>query len=89
MPDNGYQNQGHSLDAGRVALALCGVRPTGGHYPFVAREQRRRRRRRRARARQKVWQTRGRRALGYLIALSVAGWMLIRLGFVPVHLASR
>jgi hypothetical protein len=30
MPDNGYQNQGHSLDAGRVALALRGVGPTGG-----------------------------------------------------------
>ena len=30
MPDNGYQNQGHSLNAGRVALALRGVRPTGG-----------------------------------------------------------
>jgi hypothetical protein len=89
MPDNGYQDQGHSLDAGRVALALRGVRPTGGHYPFVAREQRRRQRRRRARARQKLWQTRSRSALAYLIALSVAGWMMIRLGFVPVHLFAR
>ena len=73
MPDNGYQDQGHSLDAGRWA----GCREA------------RRQRRRRARARQKLWQTRSRSALAYLIALSVAGWMLIRLGWVPVHLFAR
>jgi hypothetical protein len=88
MMDHGYQSQRHMLDAGRVALALRGLRTPAGHYPFVAPAVRRRQAHRTVRAVWTRWRGRSRTTLAYVITLGIAGWILLHLS-LPAHLLAR